>query len=313
MIIGIHDVWNDAAATHEKYVRDAMKRTRKKLFKIGPPTSILLQVCSFIDKHQAEIVGAGTRDYADSVADYDAQFQLGTPAREEANSILEKLFNYDRFSKAAKGWNAYSLCETSHYVVCPYCHLIPTNTEQEDSKQKGYRPQLDHFIGKADYPFLALSLGNLVPCCAECNGPNMKHATNVLTTPLLFPLADPEALAFKLRPKGGQPWSPLLRAVRVPPDQYEIEIDAPCGNVAAVNSLETFQLQSRYQAYLHDAHRLAKVGRNPAWQQTIMSMFGFTLSLTDHLGFPNAANCNEYKNVPQGKMRLDVYNDSRNW
>lgn len=313
MIISIHDVWNAAAVDHEKYVRAAMNKAWKKLLKIGPPTSILVQVCSFIDKHNTEIVGAGTRNYALSVADYDAQFLLGTPARKEANSILEKLFDYDRFRNADKGWSAYSLCKTSSYVVCPYCHLIPTNTEQEDSQQKGYRPQLDHFIGQADYPFLALSLGNLVPCCAICNGPTMKHTTNVLTAPLLFPLAHPEALAFRLRPKGGQPWSPLLRAVRVPLDQYEIEIEAPYGNVAAQNSLKTFQLRSRYQPFLHDAYRLAMVGRNSAWQQTIMSMLGFAPSLKDNLGFSNAAGCTEFKNVPQGKMRLDVYNDSRNW
>ncbi len=141
----------------------------------------------------------------------------------------------------------------------------------------------------------------------------MKHTTNVLTNPHLFPLADMAVLTFRLRPKSGQSWSPLLQALRVPLDAYEIVIDAPPGNLAAENSLRTFQLHSRYQSFLHDAYRLAKVGKNPAWLQTISSMLGLNLSVEDHLGFSIKKNSVAFKNVPQGKMRMDVYLDSRNW
>lgn len=313
MIIDIHDVWHGGLVEHEKYVRARMALAWGKLYRPGPPALALTQVHEFVDKHEAEIVGAGTLNYLASITDYDLRFPPNTAERSAANAILETVFDYDKFRDAATGWNAYSLCQSSPYTVCPYCHLVPTNTEEKDNRHKGYRPQLDHFIAKADYPFLALSLGNLVPSCPTCNGPTMKHTTNVLTDPHLFPLADTAVLTFRLRPKRGQPWSPLLQALRVPLNAYEIVIDAPSGNVAAENSLRTFQLHSRYQSFLHDAYRLARVGKNPAWLQTITSVLGINLSVEDHLGFSIKNNSVAFKNVPQGKMRMDVYLDSRTW
>jgi hypothetical protein len=313
VIISIHDVWNDAAASHENYVRKVIAKSLKKLLRVGPPSQALFQALSFVVKHQEEIVLATSRDYAASVADYDACFPAGTSVRAQVGAILEAIFNYDKFRDATRGWSAYSLCVMSPYVVCPYCHLVPTNTEIKTGAHKGYRPQLDHFIGKATYPFLALSLGNLVPCCATCNGPSMKHSTDVLKNPHLFPLVDQETLRFKLRPKNGKAWSPMLRAAREPYHKYEIDIEAPMGNVAAQNSMTTFQLRSRYQSYLHDAYRLAKVGRNPAWIRTITSVLGFAPSLEDQLGFSNNVGGTDFKYIPQGKMRLDIYDDSRTW
>ena len=284
-----------------------------KLFQAGPPTQILFRARSFFDKHENEILSATTRNYIASVSDYDAWFSEGTSDRCHVNAIFRQIFDYGEFARSTKGWNAYSLCASSRYAVCPYCHLIPTDTKPKTAPLKGYRPQLDHFIGKATYPFLALSLGNLVPCCVTCNGPTMKHVTNVLVDPHLFPLVDGETLIFKLRPKNGQPWSPLLRAFRYPHDQYEIDIELPTQNVAAQNSLRTFQLRSRYQNFVHDAYRLAKVGRNPAWMCTLTSVLGFAPSLQDQLGFSIKDGSSDFKHVPQGKMRLDVYKDSRTW
>jgi hypothetical protein len=223
------------------------------------------------------------------------------------------VFNYDAFRDAVAGWNAHALCAKSPYKVCPYCHLNPAKTQKKDSEHKGYRFQLDHFIARTDYPFLALSLGNLVPSCGDCNGPGMKHTTKVLTDPHLFPLVDAAVLKFQLRPKDGAPWSPLLRALRVPLDEYEIVIEKPLGNLAAENSLRTFQLTSRYQSYLHDAYRVAKIDKNRAWLRTIATRLGMTPSVEEQLGFPMNDKCTRFKNVPQGKMRMDVYTDSRKW
>jgi hypothetical protein len=313
MIIDIHDVWHAASVKHEQYVRAKMEAAWKKLYRVGPPTPILAQVYAFVRKHETEIVCASTRSYIASVRDYDSQFPPGSVERTMAEPILNKVFEYDTFRDASTGWRAYELCASSPYRVCPYCHLVPTDTKKKDADNKGYRPQLDHFITKADYPFLALSLGNLVPSCGDCNGPAMKHDVRVLANPHLFPLADTAVLTFKLRPRDGQPWSPLLKALRLPLDEYEILIDTPSGNVAAQNSLQTFQLTERYQNYLHEAYRIAKMNKNPAWLRTIAATLGFHLSLEDQLGFPIEDRGTRFKNIPQGKMRLDVYVDSRKW
>ena len=51
--------------------------------------------------------------------------------------------------------------------VCPYCNRLFTTTV--NTKGHRIRPQLDHFRNKSKYPFLALSINNLVPACGVCN------------------------------------------------------------------------------------------------------------------------------------------------
>ncbi len=51
--------------------------------------------------------------------------------------------------------------------TCPYCNRIYTNLIF--GKKKNYKPALDHFYSKDKYPYLRISLFNLVPCCNICN------------------------------------------------------------------------------------------------------------------------------------------------
>ena len=52
-------------------------------------------------------------------------------------------------------------------ITCPYCNRIYTNVIR--GKKKNYKPALDHFYSKDKYPYLRISLFNLVPCCNICN------------------------------------------------------------------------------------------------------------------------------------------------
>lgn len=94
----------------------------------------------------------------------------------KANEVCKKIFDYDEFVK--KQEDAYWLLRSLKVRVCPYCNRIYTTTlptkeelEQEDSGEpfETTRATYDHFYGKAQYPYLALSLFNLVPSCNICN------------------------------------------------------------------------------------------------------------------------------------------------
>lgn len=52
--------------------------------------------------------------------------------------------------------------------VCPYCNRQYTFTVKSN-QGKTFKPQFDHFYSKSKYPYLALSLFNLIPSCPECN------------------------------------------------------------------------------------------------------------------------------------------------
>lgn len=49
--------------------------------------------------------------------------------------------------------------------VCPYCNRSYIHTLQSGK----VRPQYDHFFSKVKYPYLAISLYNLIPSCSICN------------------------------------------------------------------------------------------------------------------------------------------------
>ncbi|MFA2833450.1 hypothetical protein AB1I80_24405 [Bacillus paranthracis] len=85
------------------------------------------------------------------------------------NSELRAVFNYDSFCKSDDigKWCAYQLLQLMNIQVCPYCnrqYISTIYTEQQKT-----RAQLDHFFDKATYPYLSISLYNLIPCCATCN------------------------------------------------------------------------------------------------------------------------------------------------
>lgn len=69
-------------------------------------------------------------------------------------------------------------------TVCPYCNRSYIFV----SSKKGTRPQYDHFFPKSKYPYLALSMYNLIPCCAVCNG--LKHDDDTVENPIIYPYQD---------------------------------------------------------------------------------------------------------------------------
>ena len=51
--------------------------------------------------------------------------------------------------------------------ICPYCGRSFIYAVEENGKT--VKPQIDHFLPKSKYPFLALSYFNLIPVCQTCN------------------------------------------------------------------------------------------------------------------------------------------------
>lgn len=85
--------------------------------------------------------------------------------------------------------------------ACPYC-----NAEEiivQDLKDEGVHirnSELDHFYPRELYPFLAISLYNLVPSGSICNQGSCKHNKDSLVEGLVnpFELQDPDGLLFEL-------------------------------------------------------------------------------------------------------------------
>lgn len=73
---------------------------------------------------------------------------------------------YTNFSNRKFG---YQWAEKLGVTVCPYCNRSYIFTVKKDARNGKVRPQYDHFFPKSIYPYLAVSMYNLIPSCAVCN------------------------------------------------------------------------------------------------------------------------------------------------
>ena len=90
----------------------------------------------------------------------------------EINSELKKCFDYERFSRNTKGWSLFTLAErlNKQLKFCPYCNAETIYAFTiKGGKAKVLKSAFDHYFPRARYPFLGLSLYNLIPACTRCN------------------------------------------------------------------------------------------------------------------------------------------------
>lgn len=98
------------------------------------------------------------------------------------NDIVGESFGYKNFENGnfqeenqtnngekRRLWNAYAFTTKMEIDVCPYCGRQYTFTLGDGKEEKKGRPQIDHYIPEAEYPFLSCSLYNFIPSCASCN------------------------------------------------------------------------------------------------------------------------------------------------
>ena len=92
------------------------------------------------------------------------------------DNTIKKFFNYDK-AKSTKFIPLISKLqpkiskffqENIEVHTCYYCNIDFINTFKKNNETKNAFT-LDHVLAKADFPFLALSLYNLVPSCYVCN------------------------------------------------------------------------------------------------------------------------------------------------
>lgn len=104
---------------------------------------------------------------------------------EDANNTLASAFKYDTFSEYRKRrgkWYAAILMKEAlkHLKYCPYCNADMVYAL--DTEKRIFRSAFDHFFPARRYPFLALSLYNLIPTCHRCNSPFKRDQYRELLT-----------------------------------------------------------------------------------------------------------------------------------
>lgn len=298
MIISISDVWATAVDDHARFLEGAIT---KGLTKLG--TSIVEgEVAKFILDNRRLIVYGQPAELAQCILNFMSVFS-GPLLRACAVEKMKKVFDYDSFSaKSTRPWTAYHLCLQAQYKVCCYCHLVATGTCLPDEKTKGYRPPIDHYYGKAEYPFLALSLFNFIPCCEKCNGPQMKGEIDFSETPHLNPLFDEESIEFSLEhARAGTGKLAEYATLNLPSEEYRLLLAPVKNHAISKMSIRTFQLKSRYADYSEQAYHLARRLRGLSTRRKFYEdELEFRVELADQLEF----RPENYKGTPYGKARI---------
>lgn len=148
----------------------------------------------------------------------NALAQKGQPEWDDFDSAMKRIFSYEGFrdskqliledaeqggkffhwgkqdGEADKRWGAWRFIKNSGIRYCPYCNADSVYSaaflvEEGSDKQKFIKSELDHFMPRNRYPFLAISLYNLIPSCRRCNG-GVKGAVDVDFESCLYPYRD---------------------------------------------------------------------------------------------------------------------------
>lgn len=281
MIVSAKDCWAKGTKQHADYFNDITEnRLKEKVEGMDEWVRIFII-------ENLETIRDGDRD---NFTQLITQFNCLTSTLEEdvkktALDVLQSIFDYDHFSKKRpNSWCAYKLCETSDIITCPYCNLSFAHTIFRD-EQGAIRPTLDHYFDKATYPFLAISIENLVPSCYSCNS-SLKGTRNFYKEPHLHPLFDNESIEFSL--------TNMLNSVGDLRELDASHIILTTTGDAALNSKNTFALSERYEAIEMEAKHIT---------EGIINYRDIPDTLQWVLRGVTAEN---YKNRIMGKMIMDL-------
>ncbi|GMQ59809.1 hypothetical protein AN1V17_42090 [Vallitalea sediminicola] len=143
----------------------------------------LIQVIKNIKCYKNENKNKLSKDKLDKINELEHEIinincnQSITKIREDALNNIKNLFEIEQ-------WGAYSLLKELDIKVCPYCNrqYISIDESKKNDIYKGKtRPELDHFLCQDKFPFLSMSLYNLIPSCHVCNS-NLKSNLKLVKT-----------------------------------------------------------------------------------------------------------------------------------
>lgn len=86
-----------------------------------------------------------------------------------------KFWTEEQYNSSFVGSTLVSDSIFPRYKTCPYCNAVYLFHLRERGEKTGkkvteyYANQLDHYYPKSKYPYLALSIFNLIPSCPTCN------------------------------------------------------------------------------------------------------------------------------------------------
>ena len=191
--------------------------------------------------------------------------------------------------------------------VCPYCNrtFIQNVTVGKKSVVKG---ELDHFLSKDDYPYLAICKYNLVPSCPFCNHSKGDKNKPNLQSP--YDLVDTDGIKFKMTITG-HGFSNMKKCASAITIMVE---DNGYGIHSMQDNIELFHLKELYQGHTDYAAEIYYMGKlkhnfkylNRTRKRLRKLNLGITKDELDRLFLGFYTKPSEFGNRPLSKFRYDL-------
>ncbi|MFD2939210.1 hypothetical protein [Flavobacterium notoginsengisoli] len=236
---------------------------------------------------------------------------------ESWNDLLKSIFDYSKFIEISDNWNAYKYTTDLGVTVCPYCNRNYIHTLETDSGRT--RAELDHFYPKSLYPFLSISIYNLIPSCHICNS-NLKGSKNFFEEQHIHPFENlnQSKITFKLQ------YTDLKIETVIPNiNQFEIDFNFnPSLNNSEMtminNSLKTFKTKELYNNHKDIAQELVYKAYyyNKTKIEELQSILGTNSGIDENfierVVYGNYIHENNFGKRPLAKFTGEILSDLEN-
>lgn len=189
--------------------------------------------------------------------DYINKFQ-STSSEKNSDILVKMLFKYHRVNHIVA-----EIISELDVNVCPYCNMQYTTILKRKhisaSKKDNiiYKLTLDHYYPKSKYPFLALSIWNLIPCCHNCNLAKSNHDTYKF--PILYPYEDEFGydIVFSAKPNKNSDFVKFICGLE---SDFNIIIENLKGQLpdSVHRQLDMFDLEELYASHKHYVQNILK-------------------------------------------------------
>lgn len=160
------------------FIEDVQKRYLELLEKIQTDTKYERLICYLKDENGTISVAKVNNILTGNVEALKNVISNVGEIQESDDENFHRLYRNFSSRPLAREWG-----ERIGVNVCPYCNRNFVFTLKNKN-----RPQYDHFFPKSRYPYLSVSMYNLVPCCQTCN--SLKSANDPFVKSIVYPFEE---------------------------------------------------------------------------------------------------------------------------
>lgn len=273
------------------------------------------KIYEYLFKELNKVITGSPCELVKIIREVEYLIESGSCHRTNCFNKLKKVFNYENFTEKHENWWAYRLAEKmAEYLqctTCPYCNRNFITLVKDRT-----RAEFDHFYSKSDYPYLALSLFNLIPACLLCNM-RLRHTKPFSINTHIHPYIDDfeDKMRFTLSPSKDKTKDFIISHFNSDEGDFNIDFEVgkpmtPKRKQKIENNIRDFELKDLYNKHKDYATEILK--KSIIYKPEIMDQLFQEVGLTSFEDRYTILYGNFWKNEdfglrPLSKFSRDIY------